>query len=66
MRGCSTTNYLNFNLSYNLTINYILVNYDEHINKTNQHKLSKDLVINNETWYKKCCYCIVNIYTELA
>jgi hypothetical protein len=36
--------YLNFNLSYKFTINYILVDNDEHINKTNQHKLNKDLI----------------------
>jgi hypothetical protein len=28
-----------------LTIDHILVDNDEHINKTNQHKLSKDLII---------------------
>jgi hypothetical protein len=46
MRGYSINNYLNFNLSYKLTINYILVDYnDKQINKTNQHKLNKDLII---------------------
>jgi hypothetical protein len=45
MRGYSINNYLNFNLSYEFTINYILVDNDEHINKTNQHKLSTDLII---------------------
>jgi hypothetical protein len=28
-----------------LTIYHILVYNDEHINKTNQHKLNKDLII---------------------
>jgi hypothetical protein len=42
MIGSSINNYLNFNLSYKLTINYILVDYnDKQINKTNQHKLNK-------------------------
>jgi hypothetical protein len=46
MRGYSINNYLNFNLSYKLTIDLILVGYnDKEINKTNQHKLNKDLVI---------------------
>jgi hypothetical protein len=45
MRGYYINNYLNFNLSYKFTINYILVDNDEHINKTNQHKLNKDLII---------------------
>ena len=45
IRGYSINNYLNFNLSYKFTINYILVDNDEHINKTNQHKLNKDLII---------------------
>jgi hypothetical protein len=27
-----------------LTTDHILVNNDEHINKTNQHKLNKDLI----------------------
>jgi hypothetical protein len=44
MRGYSINNYLNFNLSYELTMNHILVDYnDKQINKTNQHKLNKDL-----------------------
>jgi hypothetical protein len=39
-------NYLNFNLSHKLTIDHILVNYNhKKINKTNQHKLNKDLII---------------------
>jgi hypothetical protein len=47
MRGYSVNIYLNFNLSYKLTINYILVDYnDKQINKTNQHKLNRDLIIN--------------------
>jgi hypothetical protein len=46
MRGYSTNNYLNFNLSYKLTIDPILVDYnDKYINKTNQHRLIKDLII---------------------
>jgi hypothetical protein len=46
MRGYSINNYLNFNLSYKLTINYILVDYnDKQINKTNQHKLNRNLII---------------------
>jgi hypothetical protein len=46
MRGYSINNYLNFNLSYKLTIDHILVDYnDKQINKTNQHKLNKDLII---------------------
>jgi hypothetical protein len=46
MRGYSINNYLNFNLSYKLTINYILVDYnDNQVNKTNQHKLNINLII---------------------
>jgi hypothetical protein len=45
IRGYSINKYLNFNLSYKLTIDHSLVNNDEHINKTNQHKLNKDLLI---------------------
>jgi hypothetical protein len=45
MRGYSINTYLNFNLSYKFTINYILADNVEHINKTNQHKLIKDLII---------------------
>jgi hypothetical protein len=42
--GYSINNYLNFNLSHKLIINYILVDYnDKEINKTNQHELNKDL-----------------------
>jgi hypothetical protein len=67
MRGYYINNYLNLNLSYKLTVNYILVDHnDKQINKTNPHKLNKDLIIKNETWYNKCCYCIVNIYTRLT
>jgi len=63
MRGYSINNYLNFNLNYKLTIDLILVDYnDKPINKTNQHKLNK----NNETWYNKYFYCIVNIYMRLT
>ena len=53
MRGYSINNYLNFNLSYELTIDHILVDYN-------------DKQFNNETWYNKCCYCIVNICTRLT
>jgi hypothetical protein len=43
MRGYSINNYLNFNLSYKLIIDHILVDYkDKHINKTNQLKLNKN------------------------
>jgi hypothetical protein len=46
MRGYSINNYLNFNLSYELTIDHLLVDYNnKQINKTNQHKLTKDLTI---------------------
>jgi predicted kinase len=45
MRGYSINNYLNFNTSYKFTINYILVDYNvKQINKSNQHKLNKDLI----------------------
>jgi hypothetical protein len=38
--------YLNFNLSYKVTIDYILVDYnDKWFKKTNQHKLNKDLLM---------------------
>jgi hypothetical protein len=66
MRGYSMNNYLNFNLSYKLTLDHILVDYnDKHINKTSQHKLNKGLIIKNKTWYNKCCYSIVNIHKKL-
>jgi hypothetical protein len=46
MRSYSVNNYLNFNLSYKLTIDNILVDYnDKQINKTIQHKLNKYLII---------------------
>ena len=45
VRGYFINKYPNFNQSYEFTINYILVDNDEHINKTNQHKLNKDLII---------------------
>ena len=45
MRDYSINNYLNFNLSYKLTIYHILVDYNtKQINKSNQHKLNKDLI----------------------
>jgi hypothetical protein len=38
MRGYSINNYLNFNLSYILTIDHILVVHnDKQFNETNQH-----------------------------
>jgi hypothetical protein len=43
MRVYFINNYLNFNLSYKLTINYILVNYNA--KQINQHKLNGDLII---------------------
>jgi hypothetical protein len=46
MRDYSINNYLNFNLSYKLTIDHILVDYnDKQFNQTNQHKLNKYLLI---------------------
>jgi hypothetical protein len=46
MRGYSINNYPNFNLSYKLAIDHILVYYNaKQINKSNQHKLNKDLII---------------------
>jgi hypothetical protein len=46
MSGYSINNYLNFNLSYKLTINHILVvNNDKQFNQTNQHQLNTDLII---------------------
>jgi hypothetical protein len=45
MSGYSINNYLHFNLSYKLTIDHILIGYcDKKFNKTNQHKLNKDLI----------------------
>jgi hypothetical protein len=46
MRGYSINNDFNFNLSYELTINHILVDYnDKQFNQTNQHQLNTDLII---------------------
>jgi hypothetical protein len=46
MRDYSINNYLDFNLSYKLIIDHILVYYkDKQINKTNRHQLNKDLII---------------------
>jgi hypothetical protein len=46
MRGYSINNYLDFNLSHKLTIDHILVDFnDKQFNHTNQHKLNKDLII---------------------
>jgi hypothetical protein len=46
MRGYFINNYLNFNLSYKLTIDCILVDYnDKQFNQTNQHQLNTDLII---------------------
>jgi hypothetical protein len=67
IRDYSINDYLNFNLSYELTIDHILVDYnDKQFNQTNQHKLNKDLIRKNETWYNKCCYCVVNTCTRLT
>jgi hypothetical protein len=45
MRDYSLNNYLHFNLSYELTIDHILIDYkDKQFNQTNQHKLNKDLI----------------------
>jgi hypothetical protein len=43
MRGYFINNYLNFNLSYKLTIDHILVDYID--KQFNQHKLNKNLII---------------------
>ena len=46
LRKYTLNNQFNFNLNYKLTIDHILVDYnDKQINKTNQHKLNKSLVI---------------------
>jgi hypothetical protein len=46
IKGYSINNYLNFNLSYKLTIDDILVVHnDKQFNQTNQHQLKKDLII---------------------
>jgi hypothetical protein len=46
MRGYSLNNYLDFNISYKLAINYILIDYNDNwFNETNQHKLNKYLSI---------------------
>jgi hypothetical protein len=46
MRGYSINNYLNFNLSYKLIIDHILVDYkDKQINETNRRQLNKDIII---------------------
>ena len=45
MRGYYINNYLNCNLSYELTTDNLLVDYnDKQINKTNPHKPNKDLI----------------------
>jgi hypothetical protein len=45
-RGYSINNYLNFNLSYKLIIDHILVVYnDKQFNQTNQHQLNTDIII---------------------
>jgi predicted metalloenzyme YecM len=54
MRGYSIYNYLDFNLSYNLIIDHILVDYkDKQINKTNQRELNKYL--------KRMRHAIINV-----
>jgi hypothetical protein len=40
IKGYYINNCLNFNLNYKLTINYILIDNGEHINKTDHHKLN--------------------------
>jgi hypothetical protein len=46
MRGYYINNYINFNLSYELTLDHILVDYNnKKFNQTNQHQLNTDLVI---------------------
>ena len=46
MGGYSIYNYLNFNLSYKLTIDHILVDYnDKKFNQTNQHQLNTTPII---------------------
>jgi hypothetical protein len=46
MRDYSINNYLNFNLCYELTIDYFLVVHnDKQFNETNQHQLNTDLII---------------------
>jgi hypothetical protein len=56
MRGYSINNYLDFNLSYKLIIDHILVYYkDKQINKTNRHKLNKS------SNYKGMRHGIINV-----
>jgi hypothetical protein len=46
MRGYYINNYFNFNLNYELTINHILVDYDDKcFIQTNQHQLNTDPII---------------------
>jgi hypothetical protein len=46
MRGYPINNYLNFSLSYKLTIAHILVvDNDKQFNQTNQHQLNIGLII---------------------
>jgi hypothetical protein len=44
MRGYSINSYLNFNLSYKLTIDHIRVVYKQ-FDQTNQHQLNTDIII---------------------
>jgi hypothetical protein len=45
-RGYYINNYLKFNISYELTIDHLLVDYnDKQINKSNQHRLNRNLII---------------------
>jgi hypothetical protein len=54
MRGYSINNYLDFNLSYKLIIDHILVDYkDKQINKTNQCELNNYL--------KRMRHAIINV-----
>jgi phage-related holin len=56
MRDYSINNYLDFNLSYKLIIDHILVDYkDKQINKTNLHKL------NNRSNYKGMRHGTINV-----
>jgi hypothetical protein len=55
MRGYPINNYPNFNLSYELTIDHILVDYkDKQFNQTNQHKL-------NRSSYKRMKHGTINV-----
>ena len=57
--GYSINNYLNFNLSYKLTIDHSLVNNDEHINETNATWTNEIGVIDFKLWISKDFMCFV-------